>query len=357
MRKPMAVPELLQALLTSPGPSGHEDEPARLWREAASGFAEVTSDTLGTSFARVRGAEDGAPTLALVGHIDEIGVTITNIEDNGLLAFTTLGGISPDTLLGQRIEVLTRDGRIPGAIARKRLMPEQLADRPRAELRDLHIDVGATSRENAEKLVRVGDAAVWNGAPAELPNNRLMSRSLDNRLGSYIALEVARRVADAGPGFTEVDVVAVAAVQEEIGSYGARPAGYALEPLVAIAIDVTPTTDYPGGDPRRAGKVEIGMGAMIARGPILNRQVTDLIADCAEEEGIPFGFEVYTRTTQTDADEIHLTRAGIPTALVSIPTRYIHSPNELCSLDDVEAIVKLLVLVAARLKRDASFLR
>src|SRR5262249_30708407 len=146
----------------APGPSGLEEEPARIWRDAASAFAEVSSDTLGTSFARVPRA-GGAPTVALVGHIDEIGVTITNVESNGLLAFATLGGISPDTLSGQRIEVLTRNGPIPGAIARKRLLPEQIRERPRLEVRDLHIDIGATSREDAESLVRVGDAAVWAG--------------------------------------------------------------------------------------------------------------------------------------------------------------------------------------------------
>jgi endoglucanase len=357
MRKLMALPELLRSLLTAPGPSGHEDEPARVWREAAAAFAEVSSDTLGTSFARVRTGGDDAPTLALVGHIDEIGVTITNIEDNGLLSFTTLGGVTPETLIGQRIELLTREGSIPAAIARKRLQPEELADRPRPQLRDLHIDIGATSREDAERLVRVGDAGVWNGAPVELPNGRLMSRALDDRVGAYIALEAARRIAAAGDGGAHVDVVAVAATQEEIGSYGARAAGFGLDPLVAIAIDVTPTTDYPGGDARRFGRIEVGMGAMIARGPTLNRGVVDLLATCAEEEGIPFAFEVYTRTTATDADEIHLARAGVPTALVSIPTRYVHSPNELCALDDVDAIVRLLVAFAARLPRDASFVR
>jgi endoglucanase len=195
----------------------------------------------------------------------------------------------------------------------------------------------------------VGDAAVWLGVPVELPNGRLMSRSLDNRLGSYIALEAARRVAAAGAGLTQVDVVAVAAVQEELGSYGARPASFALEPQVAIAVDVTPATDYPGGDPRRAGRIELGMGAMIARGPTLNRQVVDLLASCAEEEAIPFAFEIYTRRTSTDADEIHLTRAGIPTGLVSIPTRYIHTPTEVVSLDDIENAVKLLVALATKL--------
>jgi putative aminopeptidase FrvX len=351
----MAAPALLTSLLEAAGPSGHEEEPARIWRDAAAAFAEVSFDTLGSSFARVRAGSDGAPTLALVGHVDEIGVTITNVEENGLLSFTTLGGIAAETLIGQRIELLTKDGRLPGAVSRKRLAPEQLRDRPRPELADLHIDVGATSREDAERMVRVGDAGVWNGAPVELPNGRLLSRALDNRLGAYMALEAARRIGESKEA--QVDVVAVAAVQEEIGLYGARAAAYALDPEVAIAIDVTPATDYPGGDPRRAGRIELGMGAMIARGPTLNKDVADLLAEAAEEEGIAHAFEVYSRTTSTDADEIHLVRAGVPTALVSIPTRYLHSPNEICDLADVEAIVSLIAAFAKLLSRDHSFVR
>lgn len=354
MRKPMATPELLTALLTASGPSGHEEEPARIWREAAAAFAEVTWDTLGSTFARVR-AGDGAPTLAIVGHIDEIGIAVTNIEENGLLSFTPIGGIAPETLHGQRIELLTRNGRIPGAISRKRVQPEQVRDRPRLELADLHIDIGATSREDAESIVRVGDAGIWSGPPVELPNNRLLSKSLDNRLGAYMALESARRIAEAGDA--KVDVVAVAAVQEEIGLYGARAAAFGLDPQVAIAIDVTPATDYPGGDARRAGRIELGMGAMIARGPTMNKLVTDLLGEAAEAEGIAHAYEVYSRTTSTDADEIHLTRAGIPTGLVSIATRYLHSPNEICDLDDVESIISLVVAFAKRLTPDRSFVR
>lgn len=354
MRKPMPAPDLLVQLLSAPGPSGHEEEPARIWREAASAFAEVSSDTLGTSFARVR-AGDGAPTLAFVGHIDEIGVVITNIEDNGLLSFTPVGGISADTLAGQRLELMTRNGRIPAAVGRKRLQPEQLRDRPRIELIDLHIDIGATTREEAEALVRVGDPGVWAGPAVELANERLLSKALDNRLGAYIALEAARRLAEVGDA--QVDVVAVAAVQEEIGLYGARTSAYGLKPDVAIAIDVTPATDVPGGDARRAGKIELGMGAMIARGPTLNKHVTELLAEAAEAEGITHAYEIYSRTTSTDADEIHLTGAGIPTGLISIPTRYLHSPNEICALEDVESIIRLLVAFAKRLTRDRSFVR
>ena len=350
----MAVPELLTALLNAPGPSGHEEEPARIWREAASQFAEVTSDTMGSSFARVRAGE-GAPTLALMGHIDEIGIAVTNIEDSGLLSFTAIGGISAEMLMGQRFELLTRNGRIPAAISRKRIQPEHLRDRPRPELSDLHVDIGARDREDAERLVRVGDPGVWVGPPAELPNGRLLAKALDNRLGAYIALEAARRVAEARTA--QVEVVAVAAVQEEIGLYGARTAAYGLDPAVAIASDVTPATDVPGGDPKRAGKIELGMGAMIARGPTLNKHVTDLLGEAAEAEGIPHAWEVYSRTTSTDADEIHLVRAGIPTGLISIATRYLHSPNEICALEDVESIIRLIVAFAQRLSRDQSFVR
>jgi endoglucanase len=357
MRKRMRAPDLLQALLEAPGPSGHEEEPNRIWRDAASAFAEVTSDTLGTSFARVRSPRSDGATVALVSHIDEVGVTVTNVEDGGLLSFTTVGGISPETLSGQRIEFLTHDGSsVPGAIGRKRLSPEQRREAPRVELADLHIDIGATSREEAERIVRPGDVAVWNGAPVELPNGRLMSRSLDNRLGAYVVLEAARRLGDLG-GELAVDVVAVAATQEEIGSVGARAAAYGLEPAVAIAVDVTPATDYPGGDPRRAGRVELGMGAMIARGPTLNKLVSQLLADVAESEAIPHGFEVYTRQTATDADEFHAARAGVPTGLVSIPMRYLHTPNELSALEDVEAVIRLLVAATKRLEPGASFVR
>jgi putative aminopeptidase FrvX len=350
----VAVPDLLSALLVAPGPSGHEEEPTRIWREAASSFAEVTSDTLGTSYARVRAGE-GTPTLAIVGHIDEIGIAITNIEQNGLLSFTTVGGIGPETLHGQRFELLTANGRIPAALVRKRLYPEQIRDRGRLEHSDLHLDIGAASREEAEQRVRVGDTGVWDGEPTELPNGRLLSKALDNRLGAYIALEAARRIGEAGGA--KVDAVAVAAVQEEIGTYGARAAAFGLAPDIAIVVDVSPATDVPGGNPQRAGAIELGMGAMIARGPTMNSKLTDLLAEVAEAEGIPHGFEVYSRTTQTDADEFHLARAGIPTGLLSVPTRYVHTPNELCDLADVEAIIALIAAFARRVTPESSFLR
>ena len=281
----MAVPELLQSLLVAPGPSGQEDEPARVWREAASAFADVTSDTLGSSFARVtrRRAAPGAPVLAIVGHIDEIGIAVTNVEDSGLLSFATIGGISAEMLLGQRFELLTRNGRVPGVIGRRRPKPEEARDRVRLELRR---SAPRHRREGSRRTPRRSSASATprsgRRAASSCPNGRLVSRSLDNRLGAFVALEAARRVADAGGA--QLDVVAVAAVQEEIGLYGARVAGYGLDPTVAIAVDVTHATDYPGGNASLAGRVDLGGGAMIARGPTLNRQVVDGLGAVAARE-------------------------------------------------------------------------
>ena len=352
----MSVPELLISLLEAAGPSGHEEDAARVWREAAGRFADVSSDTLGTSFARVPAAGGGASAaLALVGHIDEIGVAITEIEDGGLLRVTTIGGISPDMLVGQRVRFLTREGGVVGTVGRRRLPPEQLRDRPRLEHADLHVDIGARDRAEAETLVRVGDAGVWSGPPVELPGGRLLSRALDNRLGAYIVLEAARRIAESGGA--AVDVVAVAAVQEEISLAGARTSAFSLDPQVALVVDVTYATDVPGGDPSQAGRAELGKGVLIARGPALNREVTDLLADAAKQEGIPHAFEVYTTQTNTDADEIFWSRAGVPTGLLSVPIRYVHTPTEVCDLADVESAIRLIAAFAVRVGRERSFVR
>jgi endoglucanase len=259
-------------------------------------------------------------------------------------------------MLGQRVRIAGRNGEVRGVVGRRHVEHARgSGERKGLEHSDLHVDIGAAGQEEAEGLIRTGDAGVWEGEPFELRNGRVASRALDNRLGAYVALEAARRIAEAGDA--KVDVVAVAAVAEEVGLFGARTAAFSLEPDVAIAIDVTYATDVPGGNPRRAGKIELGSGATIERGPMINPHVYDLLVRAAEEEEIPHAFEVSTRATGTDADQIHISRSGVPTGLVSIPLRYMHSPSELVCLDDVEAAVRLVVAFARRLERDQSFLR
>lgn len=351
----MALPPVLRSLLTAPGPSGYEAAPAQVWREAAEQFAEVSSDTLGSSIARVRGVGDG-PLLALVGHIDEIGVIVTHVSDDGLVYVRPIGGWNPEVLLAQRVELLTKSGPLIGVVARPRRKPKRGEEPSRTDIDDLHIDIGAKNGEDARSRVRPGDPGVVAGEPVELPNGRVAARSMDNRLGAYVALEAARLVAEAGgaPG----DVVAVAAVQEEVGDFGgARTSVFALEPQVALAIDVTHATDVPGGDPKQEGEHKLGGGPAIARGSTISHHVFDLLCETAEAEGIPYSIEVSAGTTSTDMDAMHISRTGVATGLVSIPLRYMHTPSEIVSLDDVEACARLIAAFAQRLQPGISFTR
>lgn len=352
----MAVPELLRRLLTAPGPSGYETAATKVWREAASDFAEVSGDTLGSSVARVPGTANG-PSLAVLGHIDEIGLMITHADENGFLFVLRVGGWRPEVLLGQRVEIVTRNGSVPGVVGRKAPRPLRRGeDFPRLEFEDLHVDIGARSREEALERVAIGDVAVVAGEPVELGNGRFSSRSLDNRLGAYVALEGARAVAKAGgaPG----DFLGVAAVQEEIGDFaGARTAVFSLEPQVALAVDITGATDLPGGDPKIDGEAALGAGPILNRGSTISPKVFELLSGTAEAEGIAYAVNVSAGHTHTDMDAAHLSRAGIATGLISIPIRYTHSPAELVSLDDVEATIKLVAAFAQRLEPGLDFAR
>jgi endoglucanase len=347
----VAVPRVLHELLTASGPSGHEEPASAVWRAAAGEFAEISSDTLGTSFARV-GPEDGF-TLAVIGHIDEIGLAVTNIGGDGLLAYGALGGFDPETLVGQRVVIAGRDGPVEGVAVPRMRSRRDRGDRGITH-EDIHIDIGARSGDEARERVAPGDTGVWHGEPLELPNGRLVSKALDNRLGAYVALEAARRVSEASP---KVGVVSIASVQEETSHDGARAAAFALDPDAAIVIDVTYSTDVPGGNPRRLGKVELGDGAVILRGPVANRRLSNLLVETAEAGEIPHTIEVWTGRTQSDADDVHASRAGVPTGIISIPLRYMHSPCELVSLDDVEAAIRLVTAFALGLTPETSFLR
>jgi putative aminopeptidase FrvX len=289
----------------------------------------------------------------VIVHIDEIGVAVTHIDDGGLLSFSTLGGIQVEALANQRVVISGREGPVDGVIVARRQTGK--GEKPRLEQSDLHIDIGATSAEDAAARVRVGAAGVWRGEPLELPNDRLVSRALDDRLGAYAALEAVRRIGAAGDA--SVDVVAIASVQEETGLEVARAAAFRLEPDVALAIDVTFATDVPGGDPKRSGRVDLGSGVVIERSPVVNRHVSDLLVAAAEEEGIPYTIEVSPGRTMTDADAVFVARGGVPTGLLSIPLRYMHSPCELVDLRDLEATIALVVAFGRRLTPQTSFLR
>lgn len=352
----MPAPDLLHALLTAPGPPGHEAQPAAVWREAAAAFAdEVTTDTLGTTVARVNGAGDH-PLMAVVGHIDEIGLLVSHITDKGFVHVVQSGGWDAQVVVSQRVEILTQNGVVPGVVGRK---PPHLTDaeerKNAVELKKLHVDIGAKDGDEARSMVAVGDQVLIAAQPLDLPNGRIASRALDNRLGVYVAIEVARRVKEAGGNAGPV--AGVAAVQEEIGAHGAGVMAYGLQPDLAVVVDVTHATDAPGVDPGEIGEHGLGSGPVITRGAIVSRTVNRLLEEAAEAEGIEFAVQVSGRQTGTDADTVHMSRHGVATAVVSIPLRYMHSPVEVVQLDDVEKVIRLLTAVALRLEADTSLAR
>jgi endoglucanase len=257
-------------------------------------------------------------------------------------------------MVGQRVDVLARGGAVPGVVTAKRPKRKRGEDRKPIEGDDLFLDVGAKDGDELRRLIRPGDNVIWHGAPLALHGNRVASRAFDNRMGCYVALEAARRIAEAGgaPG----DVIAVAAVQEEVGDFaGSRTAAFGIRPDVAVAIDVTHTSDIPGADPDDEGKIKLGGGPTVTRGPSIHPDVFELLHDTAEAEGIPFVIEASRGNTWTDADAVYLSRAGVATGLVSVPLRYMHSPIETLDLEDLENAVRLVVAFAGRLEPGMSF--
>jgi endoglucanase len=352
----MPTPELLHKLLTAAGPSGHETDPAKVWRDGCAGFAaEVRGDRVGSSMARVPGT-GGGPTLAVIGHIDEIGVHISHVDDDGFLRFGEVGGWDQIVLVGQRVRIATRKGNITGVIGRKPIHLMKGPDREKSPvIKDLHIDIGAKDGDQAREMVRIGDVAVIDSDPVAMPNDRLVARALDNRIGCFVAAEAARLVAEDGGALG--DVIALAVAQEETTFAGARTSAFALEPDLAIVVDVTFATDQPGIDLGPITKHPLDSGPVIARGTALHPAVTELLYETAEAEGFAFTVESLGRGTGTDADAVHISRSGVPTGLVSVPIRYMHSPVELVSLADIELAAKLIAAFARRLPADISFER
>ena len=330
----------LRRLLDVPGPSGFEAAAAKVWRDEAATLGTVTADVTGNSVAIVNA---GAPvTVMLAGHIDEIGVIVTWIDDEGFAWIGPIGGWDAQVLVGQRIRFAGREGDVIGVVGRKPIHLIKRDDRDKAvKFEDLWVDIGASSREDALQRLDIGDAGVIDGRAVDMPNDRIISRAIDDRIGAFVVLEALRRYAGQ-PGVAAV--AAVATTQEEIGFHGggALVAAGRLGPTMAVAVDVTHATDHPTADKKDAGDHRLGGGPVLARGSVVSPVVFRMLRDAASRLGIPVTIQAAGRETSTDADFIHLAREGIPTGLLSIPNRYMHSPSEMVSLLDLDRAADLL---------------
>jgi putative aminopeptidase FrvX len=349
--------DFLERLLDAPGPSGFETRPSKVWKEEARGFAErVWTDVHGNAYAAV--GEARRPRVMLAGHVDEIGLQVTWIDKDGFLYFDGIGGWDPQVLVGQRVRLLGKEGEVAGVVGKKPIHLMQPEERKKvSEIRDLWIDVGAASDEEVRELgIRVGDPCVIATGFQRLAGDRIVSRAIDNRVGAYVVLEALRLLAeDPAP---VAGCVAVATVQEEIGysGGGARSSAFALEPEAALVVDVTFATDVPDVPKKEVGEHKLGGGPVLSRGSATHPAVFDRLVEVAERDEIPFSIQAAPRATRTDADGIFLVRSGVPTGLVSIPNRYMHSPSEMVSASDLERAARLLAAFVRSLDRQDSFI-
>ncbi len=348
--------DFLKRLLDTPGPSGFETAPARVWRDEITTFAEqVTADVHGNSVATLN--PSGTPRLMLAGHIDEIGLQITHVDDDGYLYFAGIGGWDSQVLVGQRVVISGPKGPVRGVIGKQavHLMKREDLDKV-SKITDLWIDVGAATKAEALERVRVGDPAVLDVEVQEFPNGRIVSRSIDNRIGAYVVAEAVRLLARDRP--KHAAVFAVATTREEIAwtGGGARTSAVGIDPQVALVVDVTHATDYPGAEKKRAGEHKLGAGPVLARGSAVSPVVFEMLVACAEREQIPYSVQAAPHDTGTDADAIYNALRGIPTGLVSVPNRYMHSPNEMVAREDLERAARLLAAFARGLDPQANFI-
>lgn len=333
--------EFLDDLLATPGPAGHERHVQRVFLDYVEPFADETwTDTYGNAVAVAHGSDD--PSVAFLGHADEIGFVVKSIDDGGYLHLGAIGHPDPVVSKGSHVVVHADNGPVPGVIGSK---PHHLQDgeEPAPDVADLHVDVGASDRAEAREFVTVGDPVTVARQVSELRNGRLAAPVMDNRTGVWSAAEGFRRAVE-----TDVDatVYAVSTVQEEIGKGGARIVADQIQPDVAVAIDVTFAVDSPDIEPNRHGEIDLGGGPAIGRSGINHPVVAEALRASASAIGLPIQFEALGGKTGTDADAFFEMAGGVPTGLVSVPSRYMHTPVEVVDLDDLDATASLLASFA-----------
>ena len=342
------IPPFLKALLEARSPTGAEYEAQAVVDNAVKKAADLyETDPLGNRIATLN--TQGDPVVMLAGHMDELGLIVSYIDKNGFIYFDTLGGHDKTMISGRRVTILTKNGPLPGVTGKRAVHLMTPEDRKRVpETHEMWIDIGAKSQKEAADYVRIGDPVVYNQPPECLLNGLCAGRACDDKVGCYAVMETLLRLSKKK---IAARLVSVATTQEEIGTRGALTSSYAVKPDIAVAVDVGHATDHPDCDPRKHGSTKLGAGPIITRGPNINPVVFDRLICVADREKIPYQLEADPRPTGTDARVIQMARGGVATGLVSIPLRYMHTPGELISLDDVEATVRLLVAFVASLKK------
>lgn len=345
--------EFLKEIEETPSPSGFEQPVQRVVRRRMQPYADsIETDVHGNVIVAIN--PDGFPRVMLAGHCDQIGMMAKYVDDNGYIFFTAIGGIDPTVVPGSRVVVHTRHGPIDGVIGRRpvhTLKPEERG--AKIELRDMWVDIGAKNRQDTQQVVAIGDAITFRLEMVHLANGLVTSPAFDNKCGTFVVMEALRLCTVKK---IKCALFAVSTVQEEIGVRGAKTSCFGIDPQAGIAVDVSHATDYPEMDKRMNGDIKIGAGPTIVTGPNINPLLEAMLVKTARAKSIAFQMEASPGGTGTDANAIQLTRAGVASALVGIPNRYMHTQVEVISLSDVEAAARLISETVARIDRRTSFI-
>ncbi|GAA5132610.1 M42 family metallopeptidase [Prosthecobacter algae] len=332
-------------LLSTPSPTGFEVRGQRKWAGYVGKFADrVESDAYGTAWATLDGKGKKPKKIMFEAHADEIGYMVKYISKEGFISVDRVGGSDVATARGRRVDILGDKGTVRGIIGNIAIHIREDRDNEKApKVHELWIDIGARSAgEVSDAGIRVGHPAVYSDTVEEVGAHRLVGRALDNRIGGFIIAEVIARLSKRKTRLP-ASVMAVNAVQEEIGGNGAKMAAHRLMPDVAIVLDVTHATDTPNVDVKKHGEVTLGGGPSLTHGSANHPEVVKRLMAVAEEKKMLIQHESSSRFTGTDTDVIFTQQHGIPSALVSLPLRYMHSVVEMADLRDVEQVIDLLV--------------
>ena len=345
----------LYQLLGTPSPTGFEIGGQRVWASYVQSFCDrVENDAYGSAWAVLEG--NSPVKLMLEAHADEIGYMIKYITKEGFIHVDRIGGSDYATARGRKLIFQGTHGPVKGIIGNTAIhIRDRTGGEKAPEVHELYVDVGADSDKEVAKLgLRVGHPGVYADALEEFGEGRLCGRAIDNRMGGFIIAEVMRQLAKQKAKLP-VTVIAANCVQEEIGGYGARMVTYRLQPDVAICLDVTHATDTPGIEKAKHGSVKLGAGPSVTHGTACHPVVVRKIEKVAEKAKIPLQHESSSRYSGTDTDSMYHIRSGTPSALVSLPLRYMHSVVELVDLKDVAHVIQLLTAFALSMKPDEVF--
>ena len=344
----------LRKLINTPSPSGHEVRGQRVWLDYVEPYADETfTDAYGNAVAVLN--KGGSPRLMLAAHADEIAMVVNFINSEGFIYVRKLGGVDPAITKAQRVTIHTRQGPVKGVVGNVAPhLTKTDKDRKAPEMHDLFIDIGVGSRKEAEELLRIGDPITLVDEFDILRGELAVARAFDNRIGTFAVAEALRLLRE-GKQKPKAEVCAVSNIMEEVGLLGARQIAYSLKPDLALVVDVTHATDYPTINQPKHGDVKIGHGPTLTHGGCNHSAVVARLEELAQKNKIPLQHEAMSATSGTDTDVIFWTRGGIPSALISLPNRYMHSPVELVHLKDLEKIPQLMVAFALSLKQGEQF--